>query len=129
MSAHTQNHIILAKEYILREGSIMNNKNNQFLFSSEVKKGLFGKKVITKFLLDTNLLWVKGYELPCKRFLSNPKDFSPEFIELCERHSPFRFSFADKHKDELNNFSAIFEKKLEEFKKEGSFEFNSQSQT
>lgn len=61
--------------------------------------------------------------------VTNPKDYSPEFIELCERHSPFRFSFAEKHKDELNNFSAIFEKKLEEFKKEGSFEFNSQSQT
>ncbi|PXX97105.1 hypothetical protein DF185_18980 [Marinifilum breve] len=54
--------------------------------------------------------------------VTNPKDFSPEFILQCERHSPFRFAFADKHKTELSNFSVLFEKKLEEFKKEAFYE-------
>jgi hypothetical protein len=50
--------------------------------------------------------------------VTNPKDFSPEFKELCERHSPFKFSFAEKHKAELNHFYALFEKKLKGFKSE-----------
>lgn len=54
--------------------------------------------------------------------VTNPKDFSPAFIQQCERHSPFRFSFADKHKAELKHFSTLFEKKMEEYKKEFTFE-------
>ena len=54
--------------------------------------------------------------------VTNPKDFSQAFIQQCERHSPFRFSFADKHKAELKHFSTLFEKKMEEYKKEFTLE-------
>ncbi|NOU62170.1 hypothetical protein [Marinifilum caeruleilacunae] len=54
--------------------------------------------------------------------VSNPKDFSPEFKALCEQHSPFKFSFAEKHKSELKGFSTLFERKLEEFKQEAIIE-------
>lgn len=54
--------------------------------------------------------------------IANPKDFSPSFINLCERHSPFRFSFAEKYKKELKGFYSLFEKRLEEYKKKDILE-------
>lgn len=53
--------------------------------------------------------------------ISNPKDFSPAFINQCEQYSPFRFSFAEKHKKELSKFNFIIEKRLEDFKQENCF--------
>lgn len=46
----------------------------------------------------------------------NPKDYSDEFIQKCEQHSPFRFSYAEKHMNEMKNFDILMNQKLNEYK-------------
>ncbi|WP_421921187.1 hypothetical protein [Marinifilum sp.] len=99
------------------------NLHSQYLDSMLCKTYYLGKEVLATIqqiypgkIAFQGLIKRSFSLLFASSVLTNPKDFSPAFIQQCERHSPFRFSFAEKHKAELNHSQVLFDKKLEEFK-------------
>lgn len=49
--------------------------------------------------------------------IAEPENFSHNFVILAEKHSPFRFSFANKQKKNLSVFKGLMEAKFSEWKK------------
>lgn len=49
--------------------------------------------------------------------IANPENFSSHFIDTVEKHSPFRFSFANKQMNNISDFKDLMEKKFMEWKK------------
>lgn len=56
----------------------------------------------------------------------NQEDYSPEFVRLIEKHTPFHFSFLHKRKVELEPIKNLITERLELFKAESTSYFNEQ---
>jgi len=99
------------------------NLHSEYLDKKLCKAYHLGKKVLSTVenIYPTKLSFHGMIErsfslLFASSVVANPKDYSPKFLELCENHSPFRFSFMEKRKEELLPLKQILLQKLTDFK-------------